>query len=502
MSSVGSSDAYDGAAMRSSGSPDAAKWRAGRAPRIYDIYSSLRFITPYLSCREALAFFESDVRLRLLAERVTAPIDLWSAPHSGAYLALLLRSFAAVDGAVRVARAEDAAAVGARLHDGALRHLACTSTTAADGAEDWLPARARPFLRTVHLGAVVGRDLAALADCPELRCFTARRVHAPSPGALDLRPLASCRHLVRLTISYASYETRGGAAADDALDLSPLSACAGLERLSVPGCARLRIDPAPLLGLPLVRLEYVSESNAFATEAPPTLKVLGFRGAAFSEPTGAGATLERCVALERCAFVECKFEAGLGRALPCLPALRRLTIEGCSNVRDLGALALCPNLEDLTLDLRLEPLNRPSLAPLAGCDALRILSIRSTRFSVLTLFQPPPAFRSLEVLSVSALSYTAFANAAAKTLAFPNLLEFNGSCAVEVRKLESAHVVGHNREYRAAYVRRRDAGCSPKDAMEEATGEVGALVVLNCTPRAREVHCDPNWTPLPALPRF
>ena len=88
-------------------------------------------------------------------------------------------------------------------------------------------------------------------------------------------------------------------------------------------------------------------------------------------------------------------------------------------------------------------------------------------------------------LTVRGLSYTAFADAAAKNTCFPNLVEFNGAAADDARAYESAKVQDHNRKYRQTSPRRAE-GLAPgsRDA-RRAADAVGDLVAPRCGPKLR-----------------
>ena len=91
----------------------------------------------------------------------------------------------------------------------------------------------------------------------------------------------------------------------------------------------------------------------------------------------------------------------------------------------------------------------------------------------------------LQTLTVRGLSYTAFADAAAKNTCFPNLVEFNGAAADDARAYESAKVQDHNRKYRQTYAAARAEGLAPAAAMRRAADAVGDLVAPRCGPKLR-----------------
>ena len=174
----------------------------------------------------------------------------------------------------------------------------------------FVPESIRGCLRTLHLAACRSRcDLRTLRDCTRLRALQLRRAHSIAPGALDLSPLSSCRHLVHLQVTTCSFETPKvdvGSGPRGALDLEPLRSCGALRHLSLPGASGLVVDPLPVLDLGLEVLEWVSELGKVgdpALRSSRTLTRLGARGATL--------------------VGECAFAAGL-------PRLASLTLKGCT----------------------------------------------------------------------------------------------------------------------------------------------------------------------------
>ena len=117
------------------------------------------------------------------------------------------------------------------------------------------------------------------------------------------------------------------------------------------------------------------------------------------------------------------------------------------------------------------------------------------------LFLPPPAFPALDALAISGLGFTAFANAAATSGAFPELREYNGAAAAEVRRYETARVIVHNQRYQTSYARLREGGLGPRAAMAAAGASVGDLIVPTCSPRSQRSSPD-RPDPPPILPKF
>ena len=493
-----------------------------------DLAPVLGHVSPFVSVSEALALFCVDKGMRTLAELTCAPLDAWAQPMTLGQVTALLRRFMVLDGAVNLSSGADVEAVSRLLPVGGLRHLACGALP-YEAVEDmppdvarprllnWLPAEARPNLRTVDLGGCRSAcDLQVLEGCHNLVAVAAKRVVARH-GVLDLGPVGRCDRLEHLSVGGVVHAeaddswrwTGGGPGAPPALpDLAPLAKLSRLTHLSLParhGAGAGCFDPEPLLDLPLEHLEWVGTvaclEEAHGSDrrrlALDTLRHVGVMWATDLQLTFALHLPKlRSLHLKSCKLAH--EPAALGVLVGC-DDLDSVALEACTGVADLAPLAACEKLRHVIVDV--EPgTAKPSLAPFAHCANLESLAIKGYRSRVAhTLFVPPPAFAALRSLSVTGLGYTAFANEASASGAFPNLAEFNGADADEVRMYESARVNDHNRRYCAHYAKLRESGLAPKAAMAAAADFVGELIVPTCSPKRSPAFDRPpgSFEPLP-----
>lgn len=500
-----------------------------RTPVLQDLAPVLRHISPYLCVAEAVSVFCADKGMLALAERAGAPLDCWSQAWTLKQLRALLKRFMILDGAVNLVDGADAAVAARALPVGGLRHLAAgslpyeTPVAVAVGVPsppprlaDWLPADCRPYLRTLHLGGCrTAVDLEVLRSCAQLRGLTVRRVAGGPDGVVDLAPLGACAKLEHVAIGGVAVDDRGGGAARLArgvLSLAPLARCGNLRHLSLPakparalgGAADPPVDCGAVLDLPLAHLEWVEDPAALdaasgVRAAHGALRHVGVQFA-LVERLHFAATLPNLRSLHLKA-VKLQGAAPLA-ALAACDALERVSLEAVTGLGDLGALAGVPRLAALVVDVEPGGAAKPSLAPLAACPVLARLTVKGYRNRVASeLFLPPPAFPALDALAISGLGFTAFANAAATSGAFPELREYNGAAAAEVRRYETARVIVHNQRYQTSYARLREGGLGPRAAMAAAGASVGDLIVPTCSPRSQRSSPD-RPDPPPILPKF
>ena len=448
------------------------------------VHTSVRTLTPHLELQGTLALVATDRTLRRLMTTARAPLDLWARPWPLAKLEQALMRFGAADGAVNAATADGLVLAASKTRVGALLHVSLHQTASPLPA----PVAAHlPSLRTLHLAAVNAEDLEQIGGCAQLRGLTLQRVRVRAGRALELGPLRRCGNLEHLSVQQIGYGDGGGDRSTcRPTDLTPLAACTSLTHLSLPpGPGGEAIDASPLSSLSLESLEWVADPAGVASgDAARSLTHLGLRGADLDAPLLAAlAQLPRLASIE---FRGCRFPSVHGLAtLPSLPKLEKASFRSCAGGVDLEPLAdRCPNLSALLLVAE-SGHDRPRLEGLARFPKLRELTVRGTLPYAAALFREPPALERLETLTVRGLSYTAFADAAAKNTCFPNLVEFNGAAADDARAYESAKVQDHNRKYRQTYADARAEGLAPAAAMRRAADAVGDLVAPRCGPKLR-----------------